>query len=211
MYAIVDIAGKQFKVAKDQFVYAPSLAGNAGDAVEFSNVLLLDGDDGMEVGAPLLSGVTIAGTILEHGRGDKVIIFKKKRRKGYRKTQGHRQNYTKVLIEDILTGGKKPVAKKEEPAATTEEKPKQQKAKTPAAAETQDDLTRITGIGPVYAEALHEQGIHTFQQIAELSAEDMDRLGEAISGITHHLIEEEDWVGQAKELIKSGGEPQKEA
>ncbi len=209
MYAIVDIAGKQFKVAKDQFVYAPSLAGNAGDAVEFNNVLLLDGDDGMEVGAPLLSGVTIAGKILEHGRGDKVIIFKKKRRKGYKKTQGHRQNYTKVLIEDILTGGQKPVAKKAEPAPTAE-KPEKQETKTTMPAETQDDLTKITGIGPVYAEELHKQGIHTFQQIAELSTEDMERLGEEISGITPHLIEEEDWVGQAKELMKSGGESQKE-
>jgi large subunit ribosomal protein L21 len=101
MYAIVDIAGKQFKVSKDQFVYAPSMEGEEGASVEFDNVLLLGDDSGVEVGTPTVSGAKVSAKILGHGRGDKVIVFKKKRRKGYKKTQGHRQGYTKVQIENI--------------------------------------------------------------------------------------------------------------
>lgn len=214
MYAIVDIAGKQFKVTKDQFVYAPSLAGEEGASVEFDRVLLFDNDNGIEVGAPVLSGVTVAGKILEHGRGDKVIVFKKKRRKGYKKTQGHRQGYTKVLIEDILAGGKKVSAKKEEPAKKEEKKADRQEEKGTATsldqvlksvgtakAEDKDDLKKIKGIGEVFEKALNDHGIYTYQQISKLKSKDMDALAE-VGGITRHLIEDEDWVDQAKELMK---------
>ena len=101
MYAIVDISGKQFKVAKDQFLYAPKMEGEAGAAVEFDKVLLLDNEGKIDVGAPTVSGVNVSGKILEHVKGDKVIVFKKKRRKGYVKKNGHRQQFTKVLIENI--------------------------------------------------------------------------------------------------------------
>jgi large subunit ribosomal protein L21 len=101
MYAIVDIAGKQFKVVKDQFIYAPRLAGEAGDAVNFDKVLLVSKDGDTQIGAPTLDGVTVSGKILEHVKGDKVIVFKKKRRKGYAVKNGHRQQYTKVQIEGI--------------------------------------------------------------------------------------------------------------
>jgi large subunit ribosomal protein L21 len=101
MYAIVDIAGKQFKVQKDQFVYAPKLAGEAGTAVEFDKVLLVDDGSSVNIGAPTVSGATVSGKILEHVKGDKVIVFKKKRRKGYTVKNGHRQQYTKVQIESI--------------------------------------------------------------------------------------------------------------
>ena len=101
MYAIIDIAGKQFKVAKDQYIYAPRLEGEAGSAVSFENVLLVDNDGTIDVGAPLLKGVKVSGKILEHVKGDKVIVFKKKRRKGYQVKNGHRQQYTKVQIESI--------------------------------------------------------------------------------------------------------------
>lgn len=101
MYAIVDISGKQFKVAKDQFLYAPKMEGEAGAAVEFDKVLLLDNEGKIDVGAPTVSGVKVSGKILEHVKGDKVIVFKKKRRKGYVKKNGHRQQFTKVLIENI--------------------------------------------------------------------------------------------------------------
>lgn len=203
MYAIVDIAGKQFKVTKDQFVYAPSLAGEEGASVEFDRVLLFGDDNGVEVGTPLLSGVSVAGKILEHGRGDKVIIFKKKRRKGYKKTQGHRQDYTKVLIEDILKGGKKTASKKAEPAKET----KQEEKQTTPAAEGRDDLKKINGVGPAHETSLHEQGIYTFKQIADLSDEDINRLGEAIDGVTSQTIKES-WIPQAKELMNSGEESQ---
>ena len=101
MYAIVDISGKQFKVTQDQFVYAPKMDGEEGASVEFDKVLLLDDDGKVSVGAPLVKGVKISGKILGHVKGDKVIVFKKKRRKGYKKKNGHRQEFTKVLIEGI--------------------------------------------------------------------------------------------------------------
>ncbi len=101
MYAIVDIAGKQFKVTQDQFVYAPLMEGEEGASVEFDKVLLLDNDGNVEVGAPTVKGAKVSGKIIGHVRGDKVIVFKKKRRKGYKKKNGHRQDFTKVLIENI--------------------------------------------------------------------------------------------------------------
>lgn len=101
MYAIVDIAGKQFKVSKDQYIYAPKMEGDAGTAVEFGQVLLVDNNGAVQVGAPTVSGVKVAGKILEHVKGDKEIVFKKKRRKGYAVKNGHRQQYTKVQIESI--------------------------------------------------------------------------------------------------------------
>lgn len=101
MYAIVDIAGKQFKVAKDQYIYAPKMEGEAGSAVSFNKVLLIDDGGSVTIGAPTVSGITVSGKILEHVKGDKVIVFKKKRRKGYAVRNGHRQQYTKVQIESI--------------------------------------------------------------------------------------------------------------
>lgn len=102
MYAIVDIAGKQFKVEKDQYIYAPRMEGEAGSAVKLDKVLLIDNNKGkVEVGDPVLSNANVSGKILEHVKGDKVIVFKKKRRKGYAVKNGHRQQYTKLLIESI--------------------------------------------------------------------------------------------------------------
>ena len=101
MYAIVDIAGKQFKVTQDQFVYAPLMEGEEGASVEFEKVLLLDNEGKVEVGAPLVKGAKVAGKIIGHVKDDKVIVFKKKRRKGYKVKNGHRQQFTKVLIEKI--------------------------------------------------------------------------------------------------------------
>lgn len=101
MYAIVEIGGKQFKVTQDQFVYAPKMQGEEGASVEFDRVLLMDNDGKVEVGAPIVKGAKVSGKILGHVRGDKVIVFKKKRRKGYKVRNGHRTDFTKVLIESI--------------------------------------------------------------------------------------------------------------
>ena len=101
MYAIVDILGKQFKVTQDQFVYAPKMDGEEGASVEFDQVLLIGNGQDVEVGAPAVAGAKVSGKILGHLKGDKVVVFKKKRRKGYRKKNGHRQEFTKVLIEKI--------------------------------------------------------------------------------------------------------------
>lgn len=101
MYAIVEIAGQQTKVESGKFIYANKLSGNDGDAVEFANVLLTDDNGTVTLGAPFVSGVKVVGKILSNVKGDKVIVFKKKRRKGYKKKNGHRQHFTKVLIESI--------------------------------------------------------------------------------------------------------------
>ena len=102
MYAIVEIAGKQFKISKDRYLYTPKLPEAAGSTVTFDQVLLLDDGKQVAVGMPTVKGAKASGKVIEHIKGDKVIVFKKKRRKGYKNTQGHRQEYTKVLIEDIL-------------------------------------------------------------------------------------------------------------
>ena len=101
MYAIVDIAGKQFKVEKDKFYFTPLLEGKDGDKVEFGDVFLVDNEGKVKVGTPKIKGSKVTGKILEHVKGDKVVVFKKKRRKGYKVRNGHRQDFTKVLIEDI--------------------------------------------------------------------------------------------------------------
>ncbi|MFY0594040.1 MAG: 50S ribosomal protein L21 [Roseivirga sp.] len=119
MYAIVDIAGKQFKVTQDQFVYAPLMEGEEGASVEFDNVMLVDNEGKVEVGTPTVKGAKVSGKIIGHVKGDKVIVFKKKRRKGYKVKNGHRQDFTKVLIESIgSAGAKKAPAKKTKKAET---------------------------------------------------------------------------------------------
>ena len=102
MYAIVEIAGKQFKVTQNQQLYTPQLNLEIGSAVTFDKVLLVEDGDDVVVGAPIITDVKVIGKVLNHVRGEKIIVFKKKRRKGYKKTHGHRQDYTKVLIENIV-------------------------------------------------------------------------------------------------------------
>ncbi len=101
MYAIVDIAGQQFKVEQGQEVFVHRLEGEEGAKLEFEKVLLLDKDGDVSVGTPVVEGVKITAKLVEHLRGDKVIVLHKKRRKGYQKTNGHRQDLSKVLIEKI--------------------------------------------------------------------------------------------------------------
>lgn len=101
MYAIVEINGQQFKVAQNQEIFVHRLEGNAGDAVSFDKVLLIDNNGAIQVGLPVLEGAIINATIVDHMKGDKVIIFKKKRRKGYKVKNGFRQSYTKIKIEGI--------------------------------------------------------------------------------------------------------------
>ncbi|EON77037.1 LSU ribosomal protein L21p [Lunatimonas lonarensis] len=101
MYAIVNISGKQFKVTKDQQIYAPKMAADVDASVEFDEVLLAEDNGTVSVGAPLLAGAKVLAKVLAHVKGDKVIVFKKKRRKGYKKKNGHRQQYTKIQIEGI--------------------------------------------------------------------------------------------------------------
>jgi large subunit ribosomal protein L21 len=134
MYAIVEIAGQQFKVEKDQQIFVHQLEGKEGDKLQFSNVLLIDDGGKIAVGAPAVEGAQVTAKIVEHVKGDKVIVFKKKRRKGYAVKNGHRQKFTKIAIDGILAkGAKKPAAKKEA-APVKEAAPKAAPAaKTPVA------------------------------------------------------------------------------
>ena len=102
MYAIVEIAGQQFKVAKDQKVYVHRLQNEEGSQVIFDNVLLTDNEGTVTVGAPAIKGASVKAKVVSHLKGDKVIVFKKKRRKGYKVKNGHRQYLTELLIEEVL-------------------------------------------------------------------------------------------------------------
>lgn len=101
MFAIVDIAGQQFKVEKDQTVYVHRLPHAEGASVELDKVLLINNNGAIKVGIPTVAGAKVKAKVLTHLKGDKVIVFKKKRRKGYRKKNGHRQSFTKIQIEAI--------------------------------------------------------------------------------------------------------------
>ena len=101
MYAIVNIAGQQFKVEKDKSLIVHRLEGNEGDSLVFGEVLLVDNNGKVTVGTPTVKNASVSATIVEHAKGDKVIIFKKKRRKGYQKRTGHRQQFTKIMVSDI--------------------------------------------------------------------------------------------------------------
>ncbi|MDA0774738.1 MAG: 50S ribosomal protein L21 [Bacteroidetes bacterium] len=137
MYAIVEIAGQQFKVAKDQKLFVHRLADKEGSKVTFDKVLLLDDGKKVNVGAPAITGASVEAKVLQHLKGDKVIVFKKKRRKGYRVKNGHRQYLTELVIENISEKG---AAKKATPKAAdaqpTAEAPKKATAKKPAAKKT---------------------------------------------------------------------------
>jgi large subunit ribosomal protein L21 len=102
MYAIVDIAGQQFKVEKERKIFVHRLSAEEGATVEFEKVLLTDNEGEVKIGAPVVEGAKVTAKVLSHVKGDKVIVFKKKRRKGYRKKNGHRQCFTQIQIEEIV-------------------------------------------------------------------------------------------------------------
>jgi len=104
MYAVIKSGGKQYRVESGKQVRVESLRADVGAAVAFEEVLLVGSGDSVKVGAPLVSGAKVKATVVAHGRGDKVRIFKLRRRKHYQKSQGHRQNYTEVRIDDIVQG-----------------------------------------------------------------------------------------------------------
>ncbi|NNJ87952.1 MAG: 50S ribosomal protein L21 [Eudoraea sp.] len=131
MYAIVEIAGQQFKVAKDQKVYVHRLKEEEGKKVSFHNVLLLEDGKNITIGAPAIDGAAVEAKIVKHLKGDKVIVFKKKRRKGYQTKNGHRQYLTEIHIEGIVAKGAKKEAPKKEAAKVA---PKKAAPKAKAAA-----------------------------------------------------------------------------
>jgi|SRR5690554_1001241 len=102
MYAIVEIAGQQFRVEKDKKLFVQLLNADEGDSVDFEKVLLIGTDSGVTVGTPAVEGAKVTAKVLGNVKGDKVLVFKKKRRKGYKKLNGHRQNYTQIQIDNIV-------------------------------------------------------------------------------------------------------------
>ena len=147
MYAIVDIAGQQFKVAKDQKVYVHRLDAKTGSKVSFDQVLLLDDGGKITVGAPAIANASVEAKVVKHLKDDKVIVFKKKRRKGYRVKNGHRQSLTEIVIESIGTSVKKkaaPTAKAEKEAKPAAKKETAKAAPKKAAAKPSTDLSSKT-------------------------------------------------------------------
>jgi large subunit ribosomal protein L21 len=204
MYAIVEMAGQQFKVAKDQKVFVHRLQGEEGSKVTFDNVLLLDNGT-VTIGAPAIEGAAVTAKILSHLKGDKVIVFKKKRRKGYRVKNGHRQSFTEIQIESIVASGakkaasakketpKKEVAKKATPkkAAPKKEAVKVEEtkvAKKKTKSSKGDDLKKIEGAGPKAAEAMVNAGLDTFAKVAKADPAKLSEILTEASSRLAHLV-----------------------
>ncbi|WP_172916395.1 50S ribosomal protein L21 [Capnocytophaga canimorsus] len=182
MYAIVEIAGQQFKVAKDQKVFVHRLQIEEGKNISFGNVLLLDDNGAITLGAPAIEGASVEAKVLKHLKGDKVIVFRKKRRKGFKVKNGHRQYLTEILIESIVASGAKKTEKKETKSG------KATKA---------DDLKKVEGIGPKAAEALVAAGVDTFAKLSKKSADEIKTiLTEASSTLAH--LDPQTWPQQAQ-------------
>jgi len=190
MYAIVEIAGQQFKVAKDQKVFVNRLQGEEGSKVSFDKVLLVD-DGKVTIGAPAIEGAEVTAKILGHLKGDKVIVFKKKRRKGYKKKNGHRQFLSEIQIESISVSGAK---KKEEAKPKAEAAPKKEAVKKAVKA---DDLKKIEGIGPKIAEIFTAAGIDSFAKLAKADVAKLKEILEA-AGPRYASKTPDSWPKQAK-------------
>ncbi|CUI00894.1 50S ribosomal protein L21 [Leisingera aquaemixtae] len=183
MFAVLKTGGKQYKVQAGDVLRVEKLAADAGDTIQFDEILMLGGDAPV-VGAPLVEGAAVKAEVIDQIKGDKLINFVKRRRKhSSKRTKGHRQKLTLVRITEILASG----ATKSAPKAAA-------KAAPAADAAASDDLTQLTGVGPAAAKKLAEAGFTSFAQIAALSEDD-------IAGIEAVKVKPE-WVEQAKELAK---------
>lgn len=212
MYAVIKTGGKQYRVAVGDKLKVESLNAEEGDKVTLDHVLMIGDGDNVEVGTPTLDK-SVEATVLSNGRGKKLRIVKFRRRQNSRTRTGHRQNFTELEITAI--GGKaaapkkaeapkKPAAKKAAPkkeaAPKAEDAKKTEAPKKTAKADSADDLTRISGVGPVIVGKLEGMGITTFQQIADFTADDIARTDEELN--FKGRIERDEWVKQAKEFLK---------
>jgi large subunit ribosomal protein L21 len=196
MYAVVKTGGKQYKVAAGQKFKVEQIAADVGQEIVLDQILAVGNGAELLIGAPLVPGAAIKATIVAHGRGDKVRIFKMRRRKHYQKRQGHRQNFTELFIAEIADG-KGGVFKAE--AAAVIAAPKAAKA-SPVAG--QDDLEIIEGIGPKMAQVLIDNGVTTFAQVAAATVDDLTAMLKA-SGGRFSLASLPTWAEQAA-LLRDG-------
>ena len=207
MYAVIKTGGKQYRVAADQKIQIEKLEGNPGDQIQFTDVLMVTNGGTVDIGAPFVTGATVVGEIASQDRGPHLIIFKKRRRKHYRRRNGHRQDLTSVTIREILLGGAKPSAKKAEaaPAAIAAAAPAASAPDTAAplmaapASGASDDISLIGGVGPKMEAGLRELGFNSIAAIAAMSDEDIARAEEHLKQKGRFAREE--WIEQAKELM----------
>ncbi|MDP3898234.1 MAG: 50S ribosomal protein L21 [Mesorhizobium sp.] len=193
MFAVIKTGGKQYRVAANDVLKIEKVDGSVGDIVEIGFVLAHGEGDDVTIGAPFVDGAVVTAEVVEQGRAKTVITFKKRRRQNSRRTRGHRQMLTTVRIDEILLAGAKPSKKAAAKASA---------GTAPAAlmsAQAVDDVSLISGIGPVLKEKLAEAGITTLKQIAALKKKDIAKLDEDLS--LGGRVEREEWVVQAKELI----------
>lgn len=180
MYAVIKTGGKQYKVAAGDKIKVEQMPADIGAEITIDQVLAVGAGDQLSVGAPLVSGATVSATVLSHGRHDKVRIFKMRRRKHYRKQQGHRQNFTELFVSRIASAIGEATA--EVPAIV------------PA---TKDDIEKIEGIGPKIAIVLAKAGITSFAQLAGTPVERLRALLKSAGSrfVTHDPTT---WPEQAK-------------
>jgi large subunit ribosomal protein L21 len=196
MYAVVKTGGKQYKVAAGQKFKVEQIAADVGQEIVLDQILAVGNGADLLIGAPLVPGAAIKATIVAHGRGDKVRIFKMRRRKHYQKRQGHRQNFTELFIAEIADG-KGGVFKAD--AAAIIAAPK---ALVSATKGGKDDIEIIEGIGPKIAKVLADNGITTFVALAAAKADDMTAMLKA-SGGRFSLANTASWAEQAA-LLRDG-------
>lgn len=207
MYAVIKTGGKQYKVAAADTITIEKLEASAGDVVVFPEVLMVGGDAGITIGAPFVAGASVAGEVVNHVRGPKVISFKKRRRQNSKRKRGHRQDLMIVKISEILTGGAKPskAAAEKKPAAAKAPKAEAAApakfADLPAEGDKRDssNLSLIAGIGPTIEKKLRAAGITTWEQIASWSDEDVEAKDKELA--LRGRAKREEWVEQAKELL----------
>lgn len=210
MFAVIKTGGKQYRVATNDQITIEKLVGSAGETVAFEHVLMLSGDGTTSVGAPYVTGVSVAAEIVEQGRGDKVISFKKRRRQNSKRKRGHRQDLTIVRITDILTGGAKVNVTAKAPvmeaavaavatAVTLKAAKPEKAAAVPAAGLDTSNLSLISGIGPTIEKKLRAAGIQTWNEIAAWSEADVAKWDEELA--LRGRATREEWVEQANELL----------
>ncbi|AEI93883.1 50S ribosomal protein L21 [Roseobacter litoralis] len=215
MFAVLKTGGKQYKVQAGDMLRVEKLAADAGETVQFNEVLMLGGDDTV-VGAPFVKDAGVQAEVVDQIKGEKVINFVKRRRKhSSKRTKGHRQKLTLIKVTDILASGadKSGVkaamgASSVSPTAVAAAAPKAVKKATPAKAEKAeaapaagaDDLKKLSGVGPALEKKLIEGGVTSFAQIAAWTEADVAAMDEKLS--FKGRIEREGWIEQAKELAK---------